>query len=886
MIRIFVSCLIVIAPVAGMAQPAADPPIQLEADGTPLGDVLRMLSAQTGIDVVFAERTVRDRSVFGRYIGYDVEGALRTILRGSGLRAEQVRPRQYVIVQDVGFGVTVEQPLRGRMEGLVVDATDGGALPNAHVLLEGLGIGAVTNTAGYFALPGLPAGEYSVRISYIGYHAEYLTLTVLPPPEVARPEIRLSPRTHLTDQVLVESGDTGRSDLEIVPGAESIDVARADALPSVLGEGDGLSALEWFPGVSRASESGGELIVRGAEAQYNRYFLDGVPVIHPWHAFGLVSIFQTESLRSVRLHKGSFPAEYGGALSAILDVETRDGDRGRTAGTLAISPVSARGVAEIPVGNRLSLVLTGRRSWMGGILSPRIRIGSDGATALGFDPLLGDALSHPDENVDFFFHDIGLKATWRIANGHRLSFSVYDGGDLLEALSPVIGTSSEEESSSPVYDVSFRWGNRLASARYHGLAGSDFFLTGTAYVSEYNARDHRQADTALISSFSSDYQVRFTEIGFRADVDYYHSLQHQFRAGIHIIGRDFESSLHESRERLDVLLVEFERRDIVQAVELIGYIQDTWQPAAGWQLQPGLRVEYFALGNYLSINPRLHFRHTLLRDRLALRAGLSRQVQPLHRLRNGQSFDSEIAPERWIPAGGDVRPSSAWQAAFGVEWQPRRWLTVETEIFGRYLQSILQPVRSPESAGLILEEPGTGRAVGGEVSARFARSRWSGGISYGFSRSHERSASGGYRPARYDAPHQFEAYLSGNTRGWTWSVAGLIRSGYPYTRPYEGYSIIDPISGEVTFLHSPVIHNERLPAFVRLDVSLGYAVHAYGLDVEIRGEVHNLLNRENVVGMRHVRNVESVQQIEGAGLAQRPIVGLPMLPMVSLKLSW
>lgn len=885
MIRFFVSCLIFAAPLVGMAQGASDPPIRLEADGTPLADVLRVLSIQTGIDVVFAERTVRGRSVYGRYIGYDVEGALRTILRGSGLRAEQVRPRQYVIVQDSGFGVVVEQPLRGRLEGLVLDAQDGGALPNAHILLVGLGLGAVTNTAGYFALPGLPVGEYQVRVSYIGYHTVNLDLVVLAPPEVGRATIRLSPRTHYTENVVIE-GTTGRSDLEIVPGAEGIDIATAATLPSVLGEGDGMAALEWFPGINRASESGGELVVRGAEAQYNRYFLDGAPVIHPWHAFGLVSIFQTEALRSVRLHKGSFPAEYGGALSAILDVETRDGDRGRTAGTLAISPVSARGVAEIPIANQLSLVLTGRRSWMGGIMSPRIRFGSDGGASLGFDPIIRGDLQGPDETVDFYFHDLSAKATWRIANGHRLSISLYDGGDLLEALSPLSGSPTNAETPTSTYDLAFRWGNRIASARYHGLLGSRYFLTGTAYVSEYKAREERHSSTENVSSFDSEYQVRFAEIGLRADVDYYHSLEHQFRAGIHIIGRDFESSLREIRERLDVMVTEFERRDFVQAVEMIGYLQDTWQPASGWQLQPGLRLEYFALGNHFSLNPRLHMRHVLQRDRWVLRAGLSRQTQPLHRLRNGQSFDSEIAPDRWIPAGGDISPASAWQIASGIEWRPHRWLTVEMEVYGRYLQNILQPVRSPESVGLVLEEPGTGRAAGWELSARFSRSGWSGGMSYGFARSHERAASGGYRPARYDAPHQLEAYLNGRVRQFTWSIAGILRSGYPYTRPYEGYTIIDPIAGEVTFLHSPVVNNERLPVFARVDVAAGYSVNAFGMNMELRAEAHNLLNRTNIIGMRYMWETGDTIMQESDGLLELPVTGLPILPMVSLKTSW
>ena len=360
--------------VAAFAAPeAAAQSIRLTAERTPLEAVLQQLAAQTGIDVVYAQRLVEGRAVSGRYLGDDPEQALGTILRDSGLRAERLRPGQYVIVSAYPTPGLEPEPYYGTLRGTVVDSETNEVLPGAHVVLAGLGLGTATNPAGYFALPDLPAGAYRVRVSYIGYRTVERELSVYPESEEIPPTVRLVPQAVVGSEAIVEGTEGERSDLLPVPGSDAVDVRHAAAIPAFLGESDLFQALEWLPGVGRAGEAGGELVIRGSDSHFNRYLLDGAPIIHPWHTFGLFSTFQTEALKSVRLYKGSFPAEYGGGLSSVLDVEMKDGDRDDVAGTASLSPVAIRAVGEIPLGRGASLMLSGRRSYLDLLFSPRVQ---------------------------------------------------------------------------------------------------------------------------------------------------------------------------------------------------------------------------------------------------------------------------------------------------------------------------------------------------------------------------------------------------------------------------------------------------------------------------------------------------------------------------------
>jgi hypothetical protein len=872
-----------------LAVPASAQSIRLTAEQTPLESMLQQVAAQAGVDVVFAQQLVEGKAVTGRYLGDDVGQALATVLRGSGLRAERLRAGQYVIVPTFPLPGPEPEPYRGALTGTVVDAETNEVLPGAHVVLAGLGIGTATNAAGYFAIPDLPAGTYRVRVSYIGYQPVERELSAYPESLELPPMVRLQPQAVAAGEAVVEGRKGERSDLQPVPGSDALDVRQAAAIPAFLGESDLFQALEWLPGVGRAGEAGGELVIRGSDAHFNRYLLDGAPIIHPWHTFGLFSTFQTEALKSVRLYKGSFPAEYGGGLSSVLDVEMKDGDRDEAAGTVALSPVSVRSVAEVPLGRGASLMLSGRRSYLDLLFSPQVQASS---SALFFpeDEVAPDA----QQDLGYYFFDVGAKVTLRPSRFHRLSVSYYEGGDDLNADVPFVSLVGGGDSSAPLgLRLNYGWGNRVASARYRYLYGRRLFLTTTAYYSRYRANEIANAQPTATSLVDSDYRVRFAESGLAVDADYYYSLEHQFRLGVRLVGRTFESTLEETILRADTGDGDVRtQRDEVRAVEAVAYVQDTWQPSPEWQVQPGLRLEIFGLGPYVSLSPRVNVRYVVTPERLFLKAGVSRQVQYLHRLRDRYSFTYDLASSRWIPASEAVRPAVGWQAAAGLEAVPLAWLSLGLDVYGRQLGDILLPEDEFQAKdgidgpgilpGALLDQyvAGSGRSFGVELAAQAERGRWRFGLSYAFARSQVRPPGEVYRRGRYDAPHTLKGLTQGTLGRWSVSLAATVRSGYPVTVPVARYALGDVLdeSEPTYYLARPTINNGRLPVYARIDLAVGYAFDLFGMTWDANVQAYNLLNRRNTVGQRFDPDPPAVVATD--------VRGLPILPMVNLKARW
>ena len=128
--------------------------VQIDVSDVPLEQALGTVRAETGLDLVYAERLVRGRSASCRYAGKDRRAALQCVLDGTGLRAERVRRRQYVLV---GTSSSDAPEQRAALTGYVVDAETGGRLPGANVYLTDLQAGATTNADGYFVVSSLPA---------------------------------------------------------------------------------------------------------------------------------------------------------------------------------------------------------------------------------------------------------------------------------------------------------------------------------------------------------------------------------------------------------------------------------------------------------------------------------------------------------------------------------------------------------------------------------------------------------------------------------------------------------------------------------------------------------------------------------------------------------
>src|SRR5690606_24050116 len=135
----------------------------------------------------------------------------------------------------------------------------------------------------------------------------------------------------------------------------------------------------------------------------------------------------------------------------------------------------------------------------------------------------------------------------------------------------------------------------------------------------------------------------------------------------------------ETDARLDVGRESSEATD--RAPEAAVWAQDVWKPAPDVQVAAGLRAEAF--GPRARRRPRVLARWAAQPERLYLRAGLGRQAQGLLRLPDALPGGPARASARWLLAGPDVAPASAWQAGAGAEWAPLLGLALSADVYGR-----------------------------------------------------------------------------------------------------------------------------------------------------------------------------------------------------------
>lgn len=852
--------------------------IRLDMQAQPLSEALGTLRAQSGIDVVYAQRLVTGTTVSCQYTGARPDQALACLLNGTDLRAQQVRRRQYVLVaRSSPSSPAQRQAERQMLAGFVADAETQDALPGAHIYLTELQVGTTTNQAGYFAFPSLPPGRYAARISFLGYEVRDTTLATGQTTRLA-----LTPQPLESSGVLIE-GVISEEAQERMPGMLSVELDQLNQMPS-LGEQDLFQALRWTPGIRKSGMINGGLSVRGSQPDQNLYLLDGAPVYHPWHAFSLVSTFQTGTLKSSNLYRSAFPAEHGGRLASVLDAQMKDGNRTDPHAEVALSVLSGRFRVESPITPSVSFMLSGRRSYLD-MLIGRTHPVQDATTGRR------DTL-----RTGYYFYDVSGKLTARPNDRHRLSLSAYRGRDDLDLRLPFdlsLDFSSWLRPTDLFFEVKQGWENRLISAQHQYLASEDLFVTTTAYHSGYLANEGSFVQPTTTASLTSDYRVELRDMGLKVNADYYRSVAHEVKAGIQVTHQQFGSTLQSDLRRSSDAVDSLSQRSRLQAVKLIGYVQDTWKPAPRWEVQPGVRVSYFSGGQHLHVRPRLSARYTVHPDHLVLRGSGGAYVQYLHRLRDRHSLAYDLVSSRWVPSSARVRPATSWQASLGAQSNPWPGLTVELTAYSRRADHVL----IPEDAYRIkdgLEGPGIKvgalrgqyaatheRAWGGELSARYERGPWNVQLGMARARSWVEAPpleGEGYRPADLDMPYSVRTAVSWNRGHWEAALAGEVRSGYPHSEPTARYALGDLIDRDpVTYLYRPQVNNRRLPRYARLDAALGYRFQWLAAQWRVKLSVYNVTNRRNIVRRRYVPEEDNVRVDDRRGL--------PVLPLIELEVA-
>ena len=315
--------------------------------------------------------------------------------------------------------------------GYVTDASSGETLIGAYIMTPDGKKGTETNQYGYFVLT-LPEGENQIIASYVSYTEKTLSFNLKKDTTV---RIKLEPDNQL-EELVVTAKEIKRDKRleETVISKEVISPELLNVLPAILGEPDLVKTVQTLPGVQSGMEGSSGLYVRGGSPDENLILLDDVPLYNVTHLFGFFSVFNADAIKNVNLHKGGFPARFGGRLSSVLDIHTKDGNDKEVHGAFQIGLLSSKFSLEGPiVKERTTFFISARRTY--------------------FD-VLAKPFMEKDEQFGYFFWDLNAKVNHKFNDRHRLYFSIYSGRDKL---------GFEDEDAYGDQNFGLGWGKHLIS---------------------------------------------------------------------------------------------------------------------------------------------------------------------------------------------------------------------------------------------------------------------------------------------------------------------------------------------------------------------------------------------------------------------------------------
>ncbi|MBT6981920.1 MAG: TonB-dependent receptor, partial [Candidatus Marinimicrobia bacterium] len=325
--------------------------ISFQFHNTPLKNALKQLIDDHGVSIVFPDDIV-NTPISAQCKSCTQEEAVVAVLSTSNLVWKQTG-NQFTVFNSV-------TPFRFAVSGRAMDKETGEPIPFANVFIPKLMIGDISQNDGSFSVLNISTRSCTLNISYIGYETEKVPI-LFPKGENVFHEIFISPKVLTTKTVSIMGTTREFMDRSNSPGQISFSPRHISTLPN-LGEVDIFRSLQLLPGIQLGLGGTSGLNIRGGTPDQNLVLLDGMPLYQTDHLFGFVSGMNANAIKDVQVYKGGFPAKYGGRISSVIELTSRNGNSLKHHGSIYGNLMSQGISGEIPVLSRGSWLFNFRSS--------------------------------------------------------------------------------------------------------------------------------------------------------------------------------------------------------------------------------------------------------------------------------------------------------------------------------------------------------------------------------------------------------------------------------------------------------------------------------------------------------------------------------------------
>ncbi len=793
------------------------------------------------------ERTLRQDEILKAASERKVQ--IEKVVLGSN---ENIRPGQKVVVR-----------------GTVINKFEQAALPGAFVTLDGAGVKTTSDHEGRFEIV-VPPGEYLLTFNAPNFDEYMVSLDAY---ESGNFKVPMVEKSIVLDEVVVSDQNIVNRRIGFTP-IRKVELTRS---PSFLGTADIVKSLQIQAGVSSTSEASTGFNVRGGSVDQNLILIDGIPIFNASHAFGFFSAFNSNAIQDISFYKGGIPAEYGGRVSSVLSLGSREGSYERWGGEIEAGLISSSITVGGPIKKDESSIMISLRGSYGNWLL--------NALHKNYDDIRESSMQ---------FYDASIRYTRKLSENERLSATLYASDDQFRL----------------VNDTLNRWQNLAFGVRYDRMLGYDRYFNVGFNVGRYA---YQVSEPQPETSYKLKYGITYPSLNFEVVQEGKHKITLGTQHTLYMLKPgDLSATSSESNSRNISMPRE-------TSVESAIYISDSFTPADRFTVEAGVRLTLYnrigkdlvyqylpdrpreprnitdsvvhdggVVKTYGGPEPRLSVRYSLTPN-ASLKLGFNRIYQYLHLVSN----TATVTPtDIWQSSDTYFKPQIADQFSFGISKDGKRGYQFSVESFYKHIKNIPD---FKDGANLILNPAletsllqGIGKAYGVEVTLAKTKGRLEGRINYTYSRSlrkingqfeREKINNGDWYAANYDQPNILNI-------DWRYQIArkaffsGIFtyRTGRPISVPIAAYEVN----------HVPVIdfterNNYRLDDYHRLDLALvveGSNKKSKRITGEWSLSVYNVYGRKNPYSAFFEYNVSGAVKPK-----QIALIGIPV-PSIAYKIKF
>ena len=841
----------------------SDTTVTLNLQNTPVTEALEEIERQTGLHFFFIEEWVSERTISGNFEQVAVEKVLdqifeNTLINFFFMQGERVVLIRNVLIYDelpegyfeihnavvqaneseeeeaapifsgarkaseskevgtVRIGKETGENRRKHftLRGKITDKETGDPLSGVALVVAGKqNLGAVTDVDGNYEIK-LPAGENILETKSIMTESYKKRVIVFNDGQM---DIALGESLEMLGEVMLDAN--ARNNVkEANTGVEQINVREIKNIPLVLGERDILKVATTLPGISTAGEGSSGFNVRGGKADQNLILLDDAVIYNPSHFFGLFSALNPFTSGDVKIYKGNMPAEYGGRLSSVFDIRTRDASTQKFGGEASIGPVTGNLTLEMPViKDKAGLLVGGRSTYSDWILRSLDEESLNNSTAT--------------------FFDVIAKYNHIINNKNEFEATGYFSRDKFSITS----------------DSLYSYNNRLVTLRYNRSLNEK--NRGSIILSNSDYQFNIDYEGYLgNNNFSSGYRINETEL--KINLTHLYSAAHRFDYGVssklYMVSPGDVKPLDEESV-VQALSIPQEK-----GLESAAYFTDNFTVNEKLLINTGVRYSFYAaigegtvnvyekgvpkseaslidreeyganevMATYGGLEGRISARYYLLPN-LSAKASFNNTYQYIHTLTNNTTMSPT---DTYKLSDANIEPQRGNQYSLGL------YKNFESNLYELSVEGYYKTTRNTldfkVGAQLFLNEDietevlqGEGRAYGFELLLKKSRGALNGWVGYSYNRSllkldgnfnEEQVNNGEYFPSNFDKPHDFS--FVGNykmTKRFSFSANFVYQTGRPVTFPVGKYEF----NGS-EYVHYSDRNEFRIPDYYRLDLSL------------------------------------------------------------------